>query len=231
MPLQAPKKNKETNAYHLALNPPVPSPRLTCSDGAWTLTDDWARWATEQRNQLMGELLSHGNWFSRPPRRDVLEPLFRPWILDSGTDSLSGSGEWLLTGLEMSATAILPVWKVENFQEQETICLIEAESEADSKSEDGSVAETREIQLDDIELSSPAAPPTRIRSREWEGRKFLAKERVRESRLKAQIADRIAAKEESRFYSQFGDLDDNESHFSEYDLTENEEEASNSDSP
>jgi hypothetical protein len=36
----------------------------------------------------------------------------------------------------------------------------------------------------------------------------------------------IADKEYSRFLSQFGDLDDNESHFSEYDLTDDEDEHS-----
>jgi hypothetical protein len=51
----------------------------------------------------------------------------------------------------------------------------------------------------------------------------MAKERVREFRLKAQIADRMAAREEARFYEKFGDLDDTESHFSEYDLTDEEE--------
>jgi hypothetical protein len=71
-----------------------------------------------------------------------------------------------------------------------------------------------------------------MRNREWEAAKFLAKERVREARLTAQIADRLAAKEESRFYTKFGDLDEEESHFSEYDLTEDEaEEGTDSDQP
>jgi len=90
--------------------------------------------------------------------------------------------------------------------------------------------ETREIQFEDIELASPAAPPTQMRNREWEAKKFLAKERVREYRLKAQLAEHMAAKEESRFYKLFGELDDGESHFSEYDLTEDEAEASSNNS-
>jgi len=95
------------------------------------------------------------------------------------------------------------------------------EDDADGQTVDGDV---REIHLDDIAPASAvaSATPTHIRSREWEARKFLSKERVREARLKAQIADRVARKEEDRFYAQFGELDDAESHFSEYDLTDDE---------
>jgi hypothetical protein len=97
----------------------------------------------------------------------------------------------------------------------------EDDAAADGQTVDGDV---REIHLDDIAPASAvaSATPTHIRSREWEARKFLSKERVREARLKAQIADRVARKEEDRFYAQFGELDDAESHFSEYDLTDNE---------
>ena len=124
----------------------------------------------------------------------------------------------------MSATAIAPIWRLVDFVVQpdnDTISLFGSDSGEDE----------REIQLDDIALASPAAAPTRMRNREWETRKFLAKGRVRESRLKAQIADRIAAREESRFYAQFGELDETESSFSEYDLTEAEEDEESSDSP
>ena len=53
----------------------------------------------------------------------------------------------------------------------------------------------------------------------------MAKERVREMRLKAQIADRIVAKEESRFIRIYGNLNDTESQFSDYDLTDNEDQS------
>jgi len=183
----------------------------------------------------MGELLSHGNWFSRPPRRDVIEPLFAPWAGKSMQGVLQfsckqpsvpgkGSAKWRLDGLTMTASAITPNWTVVDFvvsDDEDKISMF-----GDEEGEE----EEREIQFDDIELASPAAAPTRMRNREWEAAKFLAKERVREARLKAQIADRLATKEESRFYTKFGDLDDGESHFSEYDLTEDEDEAT-SDSP
>jgi len=234
MPLQPPKR-QTSGGYFLALNPPVSAPTLICDASGWKPTEEWSEFASSLSQQLIGELLSHGNWFSRPPRRDVIEPLFAPWVGKSGRGELQffgkqpdlpgpGKGKWQLEGLTMSATAITPVWTVTDFvaeEERDTISIFGEEDENE---------EEREIQFDDIELASPAAAPTRMRNREWEAAKFLAKERVREARLKAQIADHFAAKEESRFHTKFGDLDDDESHFSEYDLTEDEEVAS-SDSP
>lgn len=134
-----------------------------------------------------------------------------------------GIANWCLEGLTMSSSAVVPRWKVTDFvaaEEQDTISIF-----GDANTVDGDEdQETREIEFDDIKLESPTAAPTRMRNREWEAAKFLAKERVREARLKAQIAERLAAKEESRFYAKFGDLEDGESHFSEYDLTDEEEE-------
>jgi len=235
MPLQPPKR-QTTGGYFLAINPPALTPALTCDSTGWKATEEWSDFATILRQELMGELLSHGNWFSRPPRRDVIEPLFAPWVGKSMQGQLqffgkqpdlpgTGKARWQLDGLTMTSTAITPIWSVAEFvaADEDTISIF-----GDANTVDGD--DEREIQFDDIELASPAAAPTRMRNREWEAAKFLAKERVREARLKAQIADRMAMKEESRFYTKFGDLDDGESHFSEYDLTEDEGEESVPDS-
>ncbi len=236
-PLTPPKR---TNAgYYVALTSPVPAPALRFANGTWVHTAEWSAWATAQRSQVIDELLANPKWFSRPPRRDILEPIFGPWdarnmqgvwgfackIPDVPGDAAgSGSGVWQLQGVIMSSTSITPVWSLSDIvvdPQQDTISLFgDDEEEGDGDTIDG--GETREIQLDDLEEAPVAAAPMRIRTREWEARKFMAKERVREARLKAQIAVRLASKEESRYYAQFGDLDDNESHFSEYDLTEDE---------
>jgi len=241
MPLQPPKKNPALGGYFLALVPPVQTPRLLCDVSGWSLSDEWVTWATEQRKQLLGDLVSHGTWFSRPPRRDVLEPLFAPWtgktmqgvqqiFCKSPASPGVGTAVWALEGLVMSAAAITPVWSTCEFvvrDESDKISLFDAD-DGDTVEEG---YETREIQFEDIELASPAAPPTQMRNREWEAKKFLAKERVREYRLKAQLAEHMAAKEESRFHKLFGELDDSESHFSEYDLTEDEEDGDASETP
>lgn len=231
--LQPPKK-QAGGGYLLVLDPLISSPTLRWSE-SWTPTDEWAAWAEEQRKQLLGELLGHGNWFSRPPRRDLIETIFAPWIGKNMKGDLQFFGELppapapgtatlTLKGLTMAATAIAPVWTIESFTpdpEADRISLFGGEDEEDEG------PETREIEFEEIEIDSPATPagtrrvPMQIRNREWEAKKFLAKERVREARLKAQVAEHIARKEESRFLTTYGELDDNESNFSEYDLSEN----------
>lgn len=233
MPLQAPKKNATTGVYELALTPPLKSPRLVRDGSAWTLTSEWTAWAFSTRAALLGELLGHGSWFSRPPRRDVLEPLFAPWtgrrssepdeqFFCKQPDCSPGSAVWVLSGLTMSPAAIAPVWALADFEaapEEDRISLF-----GDGDTVEGSDDE-KEIHLEEIDAAASPVAPIKMRNREWEARKFMAKERVREARLKSQIAERIAIKEESRFYAQFGDLDEGESHFSEYDLTDDESES------
>jgi hypothetical protein len=247
MPLQPPKKTAA--GYFLALTPPVRSPDVRWTrTGTWEPpTAAWMAWSDRTRSELLGELLSHGTWFSRPPRHDVLDPLFSPWVTRHANGGLSffckgpnvpgvadstpssGSTHWILQGLIMSATSIVPVWVLGELTKDDapdTISLFgDGETVDGSDDEEAGLAadgDTREIQIDEIADAPASAAPTRIRNREWEARKFLAKERVREARLKAQIAIHLARKEESRFYNQYGDLDDGESHFSDYDLTDNE---------
>lgn len=274
MPLQPPKRTPA--GFYLALQPPVTVPEIAWNPaGRWVPPakdasgDAWTAWAESQRAELLGELLSHGNWFSRPPRRDILDPLFTPWVIRvasgdrafacklpdvPGPDGVGGTAVWQLEGLLMSMTSIDPVWTLLDVRPNEDLDRISLFGDIDTVDGDleeedsgdeatfkrvsvgpdtgviateiaGAAAtdqETREIQLDEIAEAPDSAEPFRIRSREWETRKFLAKERVREARLKAQIAARLADKEENRFYTQFGELDDGESRFSDYDLSDGE---------
>jgi len=230
MTLQSPKKTAA--GFFLAMTPPVSAPLLSwTAEGAWKLTAEWSTWATRQRAELLETLLNSPKWFSKPPRRDVLEPLFSPWdgrnmqgahnffcqtpeIPEAG---ITGTAVWNLQGLTMSSTAINPVWSLDKITKEERVEAISLFD--DSKTVDSGDGDEREIQLEDIDESPDAAPVTRIRNREWETKKFLSKERVREARLKAQIAFRMARSEEARFYRMFGDLDDAESNFSDYDIT------------
>jgi hypothetical protein len=228
MPLQAPKRNPA--GFFLSISPIIRAPVLPYTAGAWAITPEWCIWADDQRKALLGELLSNGSWFSKPPRREVLEPLFSPWLgttmqgtkrffctIPEVPSQKSGSGSWNLEGLIMSASSITPVWSIAESADKEDE--VEAINFFDGDTVDTENEEEKEINLEEIESASPAAP-TIIRNREWETRKFLAKERVREARLKAQIAVRMAEAEETRYYRHYGKLDDNESHFSDYDLSE-----------
>ena len=236
MALTPPKKTAA--GYYLAAVEPIQTPDIQWStDGKWSITPAWDVWASGFRSRLLDTLLANTAWFSRPPRREVLDPLFGPWSgrTMQGTLQLfcktpdvpgnsSGTATWNFDGLLMNATEIRPIFSVSSLKEdkqEDQISLFGDGATEDGSSDEEEGGMTREIQLEDIEDAPPAsAAPTRLRSREWETRKFLAKERVRESRLKAQIADRLARKEETRFYHQFGDLDDGESAFSDYDLTD-----------
>lgn len=224
MTLQPPKKNG--TCYELAITPPVPAPRLHCNGTGWIPNEEWVTWATEERQKRIGELLSHGSWFSRPPRREVIEPLFAPWVGKVGGETRIfctvpgqvASAVWNLTGLTMTTAAITPIWTLSDVEDQDTISLFGSPEPEEPEEL------TREIQFDDI-AAAPESAPTRVRNREWDAAKFMAKERVRESRLKAQIAEHLARKEEARFYAKYGDLEDAESRFSEYDLSDEEESA------
>ncbi len=223
----------------MALQPPVMGPTLRWdTTGSWFHTSEWATWADLQRKTLLGEILSHGNWFSRPPRHDIIDPIFSPWSVKQGEtvrfycktpdipgqEGSSGQAPWHLQGVVMTSTSIYPVWKIEDFTQDEmmdTISLFgdgETVDEGLDLEEGGRDEDTREIQIEELEDASPAVP-TRIRTREWDARKFMFKERVREARLKAQVAAHLAYKEEARFFREFGDLEDNESRFSDYDLS------------
>lgn len=229
----------------MALQPPVQAPALHWdTTGSWIHTSEWTDWGELQRKTLLGEILSHGNWFSRPPRHDIIDPLFSPWTVKQGTtakfycktpdipgqEGSSGVATWQLQGVVMTSTSIYPVWKIEEFTQDEmmdTISLFgDAETVDGDLDLDGAEKEgdTREIQIEELEDASPAEP-TRIRTREWDARKFMFKERVREARLKAQVAAHLAYKEEARYFREFGDLEDNESRFSDYDLSSESEDS------
>lgn len=228
MPLQPPKRT--ANGFSLSMTPVVQSPPVTLESGAWAPSDAWKMWAEEQRKTLIGELLSHGSWFSKPPRREVLESLFGSWTNSASgeypetpADAKNGEAQWSLNSLTMTSTAIKPVWSVVGYKED-----VDAIPFFDGDTVDS--GDEREIKLEDIE-PEVAAAPTQIRNREWETRKFMAKERVREARLKSQIANRMARAEEARYYRHFGDLEEDESQFSEYDLSDSESESEESESP
>lgn len=237
MPLQPPKRTPA--GFYLGMAPPVVTPSLRWADGAWIPTPEWDAWADQQRKALIGELLSHGSWFSKPPRHEMIDPLFTPLVSRTmagvlrftfeppatpGGKGSSGSGIWELQGLVMSPTSITPVFTTGAFTEDEKLEAIpffdDATSVGSTVNEEG---DDREIQIEDIEDAPAAAEPTKIRNREWEARKFMAKERVREYRLKAQIAIQLAEKEEARYFKAYGDFEDGESRFSDYDLSDEED--------
>ena len=243
--LQPPKRG-EDGRYFLTVTKPIQTPVQVQFADHWIPTDQLYAWASALQTSLLDELTRHSNWFSRPPRRSQLELLFSTWIGKNMDGSLQifckkipdppgpGKALWVLKGLYMTASDISPEWELTGFTpdpdpEGDTISLFGGEDEEDVGGSSSGVGGSgsggdKEIQFDDIATSHEGAP-IRIRNREWDTKRFLAKERVREARLKAQIAEHMASKEEARFHRLYGDLDDNESHFSDYDLDEESEAA------
>jgi hypothetical protein len=169
-------------------------------------------------------MLSHGTWFKGTPRRDVLESIFIPWVPFTMNGNLqftcdpptmdtpggAGSGAWLLNAIKMSKEGIKPVWRLVDFTpdtEDDKISLF-----GDARSVNSS--DEREINFEDLPKSTATGPVTKIRDRTWDTRRMAAKDRVREAFLKVRIAEAMAHKEETRFISMFGELKDDESHFS-----------------
>jgi hypothetical protein len=215
----------------MALDPIMITPPVLWNTvvSKWECSPEMSSWLSQQRTTIIGELISHGNWFSRPPRREMIEAMFSPWCASDAIqfvcptpilpEDSNGcvSAKWSLDGVIMSANSFSPVWSIHEIQGQpDTITLLD-DAERDVEND----GDSREIQFHEIETDKQTAP-TKLKSREWEARKFLGKERVREARLKAQIAKRIAKKEESRYYEQFGVPDDNESRISDFDLTDSD---------
>jgi len=235
MPLQPPKKISQ-GLYQIQVVPALLSPRVDVSQvdsvNVWHVNSAWAAWAETTRDGLLAELVSHPRWFSRPPTRETLAPLLAPWAGKTMQEELQffcdlpevpaellttgGSAVWVLTALTMTTAEIKPVWTLDSLTPDESDTISLYGETVDNRESDTE----REIQLEDV----PVGEPTRLRNREWDARKSMAKERVREARLKSQIATRVAEKEEERFVRMFGELDDAESRFSEYDLTEDEDE-------
>jgi hypothetical protein len=79
--------------------------------------------------------------------------------------------------------------------------------------------DSREINID---VDTSPVHLTNHEDRDYLDRKFAAKERVKEARLKAHVAKKMAQRELRFFYENFN-LEDNESTFSDYDLTDDDE--------
>lgn len=216
---------------------------------SWCLTPEWSRWAEEKRLALIEELVSNPRWFTRAPSRDIVETLFTPWtgttmrgeseifcegpavspvvdVSGSGSESgpTTGTASWSLVEIVLTSTSITPRWKLTSLEWTPTAAA-DADSDCISIFGHGSDTEDKEIRFEDIEEAAPepgTEVPTRLRARNWDIHKSAAKQRVREARLKSQIASRIAEKEEMRFFRKYGDIEDGESRFSEYDSTDDE---------
>ena len=191
--------------------------------GKWKNDEELLAIIMEARRQITELLYEKRNsWFSSTPTKTQLTKLMKGWDTKSLAAvpdvSKAYTGNQALVALIITAECIMPRWVCSVWQPEEVskISMPWAQGSADDELEE--IDDSREINID---VDSAPVKLNHHEDRNYLDRKFAAKERVKEARLKAQVAKRMAQRELHFFFENFT-LDDNESTFSDYDLTDNE---------
>jgi len=191
--------------------------------GKWKNDEELLAVIMETRRQLIDMLFEkRTTWFSSAPTKSMLTKLMKGWdtknlAMPSDT-SKNYSGSQTLTAVQISGEGIFPRWtsSVWQIDEVSKISMPWAQGSDDELEE---IDDSREINID---VDSAPVKLNHHEDRNYLDRKFAAKERVKEARLKAQVAKKMAFREINFFFENFT-LDDDESTFSDYDLTDNED--------
>jgi hypothetical protein len=201
-----------------------PSFQTKWDNNNWKNEEELVAILLEVQKQVLATLFEkRTTWFATPPSKSQLQKLCNGWdIKNLATPpdvKKSFTGSQLLGSILISQNGISPRWISTVWEEVAKISMpwMSAE-EGDELLE---VDDSREINID-VEGGPVTLKPHEDRN--YRDRKFAAKERVKEARLKAQVAKRQAQRELRFFFDNFT-LDDNESSFSDYDLTDNESES------
>jgi hypothetical protein len=190
-------------------------------DGKWSNQEDLTKTIKDLQSQVLQMLYEkRSSWFSSPPTKSVLAKLMTGWDLTNLAKSpdtkknLTGSQS--LSAVHISATGIVPRFVASVWNEAPKISMPWSVSGEDELEE---MDDSREINID---VDTSPVHLTNHEDRDYLDRKFAAKERVKEARLKAHVAKKMAQRELRFFYENFN-LEDNESTFSDYDLTDDDE--------
>jgi hypothetical protein len=214
------------------------------SGGMWKNSEDLISLLLEIQKLILNALYEkRSSWFATPPTKTQLTKLMKQWdesgLLLPPDQKKNYSANQFLSGILISQEGILPKWTTASWTENSKIAMPWIkEQEKDNKdndnedNDDEGEDEDNDLleEVDDsreINIAMEAGAPVRItpkEDRDYLDKKFAAKERVKEARLKAQVAKRIAYRELRYFFERFN-LEDDESTFSDYDLTDNEEDA------
>ena len=191
--------------------------------GKWKNDEELLAVVMETRRQLIDMLYEkRSSWFSSAPTKSMLTKLMKGWdtknlAMPSDT-SKNYSGSQTLTAVQISGEGIFPRWTSSVWQVDE-VSKISMPWTQGSDDELEEIDDSREINID---VDSAPVKLNHHEDRNYLDRKFAAKERVKEARLKAQVAKKMAFREINFFFENFT-LDDDESTFSDYDLTDNED--------
>ena len=229
-----------SDGYKLTFSEPLDTPELSFNGESWIMSQEWMRATDSLRVKVITLLYnSRANLFKNSPSQKTLENLLTPWtiITDNGDlqfnctlphpdSSKDGKGKIVVNGLTIRQSGITPNWLITSYTENTPVVEFNwAEAPEADETVPVLESELREITLIESEVPSEETSDTlRLNTdEEYTARKFAAKERVKEARLKAILARRAAEVETSRYYNDFATAD-NESSFSEYDISDYEEE-------
>jgi hypothetical protein len=231
MKLSSPEPLPE--GFKVKISEPVETPELTYDISGWQVNSEWMRVTDTIRAKVLSVLYdSRGNLFKVPPTQKILENLFTPWVVINTSGLLqfkcelplvptqnSGKGVLELTGISIKKSGIMPIWNLKSHIENTPVVDFNWE-EADAIDTD-----LREVTLIESEVAGESTGDTlQLQTDdEYNVRKFAAKERVKEARLKAILARRAAEVETQRYFNEFN-INDAESTFSEYDISDFSEE-------
>ena len=224
---------RSTEGFAILLDEPIQTPEIRFDGTAWIPSTTWMLATDTLRARVLALLYdTKTTVFKNSPTKKTLENLFRPLVVldPSGalviqttlplpTSTKEGVAILEMTGITIQKSGISSTWNIQSYVENTPV--------VDFEWEDASVIndnEIREINLIDDE--TPTEPVLQLQTdADYNARKFATKERVREARLKAILARRAAQVETQRYFEEFNN-NDNESSFSEYDISDfSEEEA------
>ena len=221
------------DGFKIGLSESLETPELNYDLSGWQLNTDWMRATDTIRTKILDQLYeSRANLFKTPPTLKILENLFSPWVIINSEGLLQfkcpmpllpsekdGKALLELTGIALKKGGILPLWNIKSYVENSPVVDFEWNQETEAEQD------FREITLIESEVPSDAANDTLHLQTDddYNIRKFAAKERVKEARLKAILSRRAAEVETQRYFNDFN-INDAESTFSEYDISDFSEE-------
>jgi hypothetical protein len=222
------------DGYKLTFSEALKTPELSYDGSNWVFTEDWMEKTESIRDNVVTLLYNtRTSLFKNSPSRNTLEKLLTPWLIVGSDGSKKficdlpkpdstkvGKGFVDINGITIKKAGITPTWLIRKYDETTPVVDFDW-NETSSTGE----TELREITLIESEVPSEGVSvPFRLNTdEEYNARKFAAKERVKEARLKAILARRAAEVETTRYYDEFTN-GDNESSFSEYDISDFDEE-------
>lgn len=218
MAIQLDQPTRTGEGFLLPVKPGENSWKLVWLGSNYENLDGFGRSLKRAWAQVSDQLYEKRNsWFTQSPTRQALQRLASGWTaidLPVPQGSMIGDVDAILESVFIDSQGIKPKWKIVYTPRTENRIHLPPGSNDDDDCRDVQVTEIPEDNDQPIRILSPE-------EREYYEQKFASKERVKEARLKAQLARRQAEDEMQNFFENY-EVEDGESTFSDYDLSDSE---------